>query len=766
MEEGSDIACRMHLRSRTKKNEEKEKVLEGNARWGRSLKKILEEIKAVSSPRFPVGLRVWVKTLGYGEWAGIVWNAGLCLKKILPDVVQSYSPGSLLIRFYGDHSSMWCGESQLKEISDNYEERLYRLRQWGRQVNKNGLVESAVEELESSFPDCEDELRRMLQLQSDLLGGRAGSNITCDLCGEIGAELKCTFCERFIHSLCLDPPSLTLSDIPFDGKWTCLSCGENNQVGKLGPGREEERCERMGLTPDWIIHTGAFKVFQLEEPTVQQPFIKNLLDPCTNSKIAPNIPAEITYDKVDNGLKKSNSWSGHHIILNPDYKAQVQWRFVNRAIDEVENDRVPAVLLVCRNSTDTAYFQRLTPYPRVLLRRQNAQFKDYDKTPIGFGIIVFCIAKGDCHDLYKRFIKHFGPAGEPNVVVDKAWLSMPSFSAGFERLKHHADEFHRDHWIQCTLCQKWRIISYESMLAGKDRDWACKELRPPYTSCKTPQMKAELAGSRYAIIGDDQVEEKEETPEQAPEENLCFLEAVIPTPATTEAPPQETDIPRDREGATGDSTPNNSKQKRLGADGVDEERGDHKRRGISSCSKSCEFGGSLDTVQEKGRENGGGILETKLPPLPIRNGESSSPSMKEAVGQNGVDTSPLSRCSDDGLTKYQVLTGLELARQARIIANEACLRYISQGDQENTAGIQNALEEARKAALEQINLSAREQLRFAQDIYEEKKEKRHDQEMKMWSDLEVLRAEETQAKQALTEALRSLEDLKYELEKL
>ena len=54
------------------------------------------------------------------------------------------------------------------------------------------------------------------------------------------------------------------------------------------------------------------------------------------------------------------------------------------------------MLLVCRNSTDTAYFQRLRPYPRVLLRRTNTLFKDYDKTPIGFGIVVFCIAKEPC----------------------------------------------------------------------------------------------------------------------------------------------------------------------------------------------------------------------------------------------------------------------------------------------------------------------------------------------------------------------------------
>lgn len=46
-------------------------------------------------------------------------------------------------------------------------------------------------------------------------------------------------------------------------------------------------------------------------------------------------------------------------LLNPDYSSQVQWRFVNRAIDEVENGSVPAVILIARNSTDTNYFQRL-----------------------------------------------------------------------------------------------------------------------------------------------------------------------------------------------------------------------------------------------------------------------------------------------------------------------------------------------------------------------------------------------------------------------
>jgi hypothetical protein len=53
--------------------------------------------------------------------------------------------------------------------------------------------------------------------------------------------------------------------------------------------------------------------------------------------VDPNIPAERLYDKALDGLRLSNSWGGYHVILNPDFDAQVMWRFVNRAIDEVRN---------------------------------------------------------------------------------------------------------------------------------------------------------------------------------------------------------------------------------------------------------------------------------------------------------------------------------------------------------------------------------------------------------------------------------------------
>lgn len=56
-------------------------------------------------------------------------------------------------------------------------------------------------------------------------------------------------------------------------------------------------------------------------------------------------------------------------------------------------EQVPACLLIVRNSTDTNYYQRLQPYPRVLLRRSACRFKDYDDLPIAWGVVVFCIAK-------------------------------------------------------------------------------------------------------------------------------------------------------------------------------------------------------------------------------------------------------------------------------------------------------------------------------------------------------------------------------------
>lgn len=53
----------------------------------------------------------------------------------------------------------------------------------------------------------------------------------------------------------------------------------------------------LGQWHELHAQVAALVVFQLPQPTHERPYIQGLLDPCTNSMIAPNIPAEVLYDK-------------------------------------------------------------------------------------------------------------------------------------------------------------------------------------------------------------------------------------------------------------------------------------------------------------------------------------------------------------------------------------------------------------------------------------------------------------------------------------
>ncbi|KXZ52269.1 hypothetical protein GPECTOR_10g900 [Gonium pectorale] len=313
----------------------------------------------------------------------------------------------------------------------------------------------------------------------------------CAACGERGGQVRCRGCRRAFHTLCLPRPHVCPADLPPGYRWACCKCAATNtedgpphKRGAKGHGGEDGgKPVPDGLTPDSVIYAAAFDVFQLQLPTADMPYIPKLLDPCTNCKRNPNIPAEKLYDIHDNGLLESNSWEGHYVILNPAFVAEIQWRFINRAIDEVERGRVPSVILVCRNSTDTAFFQRLRPYPRVLMRRTTIQFKDYPKTPIGFGIVVFCLAGPGPQqaDLYRRFVDAFSGWGEPNLPIDRAFMESPEFTALLARLTHFTQRHLRDTWVQCATCDKWRIVPYDSYLRisqDPEHKWTCADLGP------------------------------------------------------------------------------------------------------------------------------------------------------------------------------------------------------------------------------------------------------------------------------------------------
>lgn len=161
--------------------------------------------------------------------------------------------------------------------------------------------------------------------------------------------------------------------------------------------------------------------------------------------------------------------------------------------------QVPGVLLVCRNSTDANYFQRLRPYPRVLLGRKCALFKDYAKSPNGFGIAVVMLAKQDRADLYERFYDAFADFGEPSIPIDRQLLQSPEFAALLGRLRDYAAEHHREHWARCTVCERWRIVDYAQAkrIETEDIRWQCAMLRPG-SSCSDPLTRRERQGDKYA----------------------------------------------------------------------------------------------------------------------------------------------------------------------------------------------------------------------------------------------------------------------------
>lgn len=81
--------------------------------------------------------------------------------------------------------------------------------------------------------------------------------------------------------------------------------------------------------------------------------VRGLLDPSSNCLARPNIPAEALYTAAQDGLEMANSWSQRYVYLNPPFDSALQWRFINRAIDEVESGRCPGAIILCRGSPDT-----------------------------------------------------------------------------------------------------------------------------------------------------------------------------------------------------------------------------------------------------------------------------------------------------------------------------------------------------------------------------------------------------------------------------
>ena len=87
------------------------------------------------------------------------------------------------------------------------------------------------------------------------------------------------------------------------------------------------------------------------------------LDPCSNSREAPNVPAARHLVAIDNGL--ACEWKGR-VYMNPPYGDEIsQWTEKLRA--EHENRNVSEAVALVPSRTDTRWFRDLREYPRCFI---------------------------------------------------------------------------------------------------------------------------------------------------------------------------------------------------------------------------------------------------------------------------------------------------------------------------------------------------------------------------------------------------------------
>ncbi len=88
------------------------------------------------------------------------------------------------------------------------------------------------------------------------------------------------------------------------------------------------------------------------------------LDPCSNSRESPNVPARTHYTTEDDGL--SLQWAGR-VYMNPPYGRGIEW-WVNKLCGEYEVGEVTSAIALLPARPGSVWWERLREYPRCLIR--------------------------------------------------------------------------------------------------------------------------------------------------------------------------------------------------------------------------------------------------------------------------------------------------------------------------------------------------------------------------------------------------------------
>lgn len=130
------------------------------------------------------------------------------------------------------------------------------------------------------------------------------------------------------------------------------------------------------------------------------------LDPCSNDKQHPNVPARHYFTVEDNGLEQG--WFGN-VYMNPPYGDEIG-AWVDKLIQEYENDNVDEAIALVPARTDTRWFRQLKPFARCFIWGR-LKFSDADNSAPFPSMVVYLGT-----DL-KRFAEAFQDIGDIYVAV-------------------------------------------------------------------------------------------------------------------------------------------------------------------------------------------------------------------------------------------------------------------------------------------------------------------------------------------------------------
>lgn len=126
------------------------------------------------------------------------------------------------------------------------------------------------------------------------------------------------------------------------------------------------------------------------------------LDPCSNSRRSPVVPAKHHFTKRDDGL--SRQWHGR-VFMNPPYGREVK-RWVSHLCGEYHAGRVHSAIALLHARTDTAWFHFFRDYSLCFVRGR-LRFRGQGTNSAPFPSVLIYMGTNEA-----RFIESFSDLGD------------------------------------------------------------------------------------------------------------------------------------------------------------------------------------------------------------------------------------------------------------------------------------------------------------------------------------------------------------------